>query len=169
MIWFTRHPTPIGELMLVKRSALEGIYLDGLHPPTTSWRMDARAFDDEVDQLDAYFAGERTTFDLEMAPVGTPFQTRVWNALSGIGYGETSTYGAIARRVGRATAVRAVGAANGRNPLAIVVPCHRVIGSTGALVGYAGGLATKKWLLEHEKRHRRRYTLMMGTPSCAST
>lgn len=101
-------------------------------------------------QLRAYFRGERTTFDLPLAPRGTAFQQRVWEALRAIPPGETATYGAIAARLGQPAASRAVGAANGRNPLAIVVQCHRVIGADGALTGYAGGLHRKRWLLAHE-------------------
>ncbi len=101
-------------------------------------------------QLREYFAGARTGFDLPLAPVGTAWQQRVWRALRDIPFGETATYGAIAARLDRPTASRAVGAANGRNPIAIVVPCHRVIGSDRTLTGYAGGLHRKQWLLAHE-------------------
>ena len=101
-------------------------------------------------QLRAYFADERLAFDLPLAPHGTAWQRRVWDALREIPAGETVTYGAIAARLGRPTASRAVGAATGRNPIAIVVPCHRVIGSDRALTGYAGGLHRKRWLLAHE-------------------
>ena len=101
-------------------------------------------------QLTEYFAGDRHEFDLELAPGGTPFQQAVWRALRTIPFGATCSYSDIARRIGRPTAVRAVGAANGRNPIAIVVPCHRVIGRSGALTGYAGGLDRKRRLLEHE-------------------
>jgi methylated-DNA-[protein]-cysteine S-methyltransferase len=101
-------------------------------------------------QLADYFAGARTTFDLPRGATGTPFQRRVWDALCEVPYGETATYLDIARALGDANAVRAVGAANGRNPLGIVVPCHRVVGVGGALTGYAGGLDRKRWLLRHE-------------------
>jgi len=101
-------------------------------------------------QLAAYFAGTRTTFDLPLAPRGTPFQLRVWAALRDIPFGETISYLDLARRVAGPTATRAVGAANGRNPLPIVVPCHRVIGADGSLVGFGGGIARKRWLLAHE-------------------
>ena len=103
-------------------------------------------------QLREYFAGERTEFDLPLRPAGAPFQLRVWEALLTIPYGETASYGEIAREIGHPTAVRAVGAANGRNPIGIVVPCHRVIGSDGKLTGYAGGMTAKQWLLDHEAR-----------------
>jgi methylated-DNA-[protein]-cysteine S-methyltransferase len=101
-------------------------------------------------QLDEYFAGTRESFDLPLAPEGTAFQQRVWRALLAIPYGTTCSYGELARAIGRPAASRAVGAANGKNPLAIVVPCHRVIGANGTLTGYGGGLPTKRWLLDHE-------------------
>ena len=104
-------------------------------------------------QLREYFAGTRRDFSLPLAPAGSPFQQSVWQALQTIPYGETRTYGQIAAQIGRPTACRAVGMANNRNPIAIVVPCHRVVGSTGALVGYAGGLGVKTHLLNLEKAH----------------
>jgi methylated-DNA-[protein]-cysteine S-methyltransferase len=102
-------------------------------------------------QLAEYFAGERRAFDLPLAPQGSGFQVEVWRALLRIPYGETCSYGDIARVVGRPAASRAVGAANGRNPIPIIVPCHRVIGSNGSLTGYGGGLPVKRWLLDHER------------------
>lgn len=101
-------------------------------------------------QLEEYFAGSRRDFDLPLGASGTPFQQQVWRALGTIPFGQTASYSDVARLIGRPRAVRAVGAANGRNPLAIVVPCHRVIGSDGQLTGYAGGLEVKCWLLAHE-------------------
>jgi methylated-DNA-[protein]-cysteine S-methyltransferase len=112
----------------------------------------AAPFAEAVRQLDAYFAGTLRRFDLPLAPAGTPFQREVWQALREIPYGETVSYGELARRIGRPSAVRAVGAANGQNPLSIVIPCHRVIGSDGRLVGYGGGLPAKSALLELERR-----------------
>ena len=103
-------------------------------------------------QLAEYFAGERKVFDLVLEPVGTAFQLAVWQVLRTIDYGATISYGEQARALGKPTAVRAVGAANGRNPLAIVVPCHRVVGADGRLTGYAGGVDRKAWLLNHERR-----------------
>ncbi len=103
-------------------------------------------------QLDAYFAGTRTTFDVPLAADGTAFQRTVWRALSAIGYGETISYGELARRIGAPNAVRAVGLANGRNPISIVVPCHRVIGADGSMTGYGGGLERKVFLLGLERR-----------------
>jgi methylated-DNA-[protein]-cysteine S-methyltransferase len=104
-------------------------------------------------QLEAYFAGTLRQFTLDLAPQGTPFQQAVWRALQDIPYGQTTSYGALARQLGNPKASRAVGAANGQNPLAIVIPCHRVVGSTGKLTGYAGGLDTKQALLAFERRH----------------
>jgi methylated-DNA-[protein]-cysteine S-methyltransferase len=101
-------------------------------------------------QLDAYFAGSLKTFDLPLDPKGTPFQLEVWAALREIEYGTTCSYSDIAKKIGRADAVRAVGAANGQNPIPIVIPCHRVIGASGALTGFGGGLEMKRWLLAHE-------------------
>ena len=111
---------------------------------------DAGVFYDAVEQLRAYFAGDLQNFDLKLNPQGTPFQQRAWQQLRKIPFGETITYGEQARRLGDPSACRAVGAANGQNPLGIIVPCHRVIGSTGKLTGFAGGLDAKAWLLNHE-------------------
>ncbi len=104
-------------------------------------------------QLDEYFNGTRQHFELDLAPAGTPFQQKVWHQLSTIPYGHTISYAEMARRLGDPKVIRAAGTANGRNPIAIIIPCHRVIGSHGALVGYAGGLPNKKWLLDHEMKH----------------
>jgi methylated-DNA-[protein]-cysteine S-methyltransferase len=120
--------------------------------PDPAWVESAAPFGEPIRQLKAYFAGTLRQFDLPLAPAGTPFQQTVWQALREIPYGETVSYGQLARGIGRPAAVRAVGAANGRNPLAIVVPCHRVIGSDGRLVGYGGGLPAKSMLLELERR-----------------
>jgi methylated-DNA-[protein]-cysteine S-methyltransferase len=103
-------------------------------------------------QLAEYFAGDRTSFDVPLDPVGTPFQQQAWLALRSIAYGTTISYGEQAERMGDRRKARAVGAANGRNPISIIVPCHRVVGATGSLTGFAGGTATKAWLLDHERR-----------------
>jgi methylated-DNA-[protein]-cysteine S-methyltransferase len=108
-----------------------------------------------VRQLEEYFAGERTEFDLPLDPVGTEFQQQAWQVLRTIPYGHTISYGEQAARLGDRNKSRAVGAANGRNPISIIVPCHRVVGSTGKLTGFAGGLGTKDWLLQHERRPNR--------------
>ncbi|HEX6614457.1 MAG TPA: methylated-DNA--[protein]-cysteine S-methyltransferase [Rhodanobacteraceae bacterium] len=112
-------------------------------------------------QFEEYFAGTRYAFDLPLHPHGTPFQLEVWGALLAIEYGATTSYAAVAQRIGRPNAVRAVGAANGANPLSIVVPCHRVIGSDGDLTGYGGGLPAKRWLLAHERTHAPRAILVL--------
>jgi methylated-DNA-[protein]-cysteine S-methyltransferase len=129
---------------------------DQTHPPSgrDTWVEDDTAFPEAVEQLREYFAGERTSFDLELAPVGTEFQRRVWKALEEIPYGETRSYGELAAAVGSPGAARAVGLANGRNPIGIIVPCHRVIGANGSLTGYGGGLERKHVLLELERSAR---------------
>jgi methylated-DNA-[protein]-cysteine S-methyltransferase len=146
--------SPLGPLRLHAR----GDELVAIHLPDSAFAP-ARARATRVlalarDQLDEYFAGARVAFDLPLAPDGTGFQRLVWRALLAIPFGETRSYGDVARAIGRPAASRAVGAANGRNPLAIVVPCHRVIGASGALVGYGGGLPAKRWLLDHERGAR---------------
>lgn len=147
--------SPIGELLLVgDGAAVAGIHMQGGRRPASigrGWLRAEEPFAEAREQLDSYFAGERIEFDLPLAPAGSGFQRAVWAALRDIPYGETATYGEIARRIGRPDAVRAVGAANGSNPIAIVVPCHRVIGADGALTGYAGGLERKRFLLELER------------------
>jgi methylated-DNA-[protein]-cysteine S-methyltransferase len=147
---WTTIPSPAGELLLTRvGGAVTGIWFPPHTPPTGAVRDDG-GFDDVTTQLDEYFRGERTTFDLVLAPHGSEFQRAVWAALLEIPYGETASYVDIARRIGLPTASRAVGAANGSNPLPIVVPCHRVIGASGKLTGYAGGLERKRLLLDLE-------------------
>lgn len=121
-------------------------------PDQAGWRGDDSAFPDVVDQLGAYFAGELTEFDLTYELVGTDFQRRVWAALLTIPYGETRSYGQLAAQIGSPAASRAVGLANGRNPISIIVPCHRVIGSNGSLTGYGGGIDRKRTLLDLERQ-----------------
>jgi methylated-DNA-[protein]-cysteine S-methyltransferase len=155
-VLFTRAPSPLGPLLLVGTGdALTSIWLPSGRDriePDPDWIESAQPFVEAVRQLDAYFAGRLRQFDLPLAPKGTAFQQRVWEALLDIPYGETVSYGELARRMGRPSAVRAVGAANGQNPLSIVIPCHRVIGSDGRLVGYGGGLPAKSALLALEQR-----------------
>lgn len=115
------------------------------------WKRDDALLADAVSQLGAYFAGELTRFDLPLKPAGTAFQQQVWQALTDIPYGKTASYGEIANRLNKPKAVRAVGAANGRNPIGIIIPCHRVVGANGSLTGYAGGIERKQWLLRHEQ------------------
>ncbi len=152
--------SPVGELLLVgDGAALRGLYLPGGRRPVPEregWVRDAAAFVDVERRLTEYFEGERTAFDLPLALTGTPFQLQVWRAVQGVGFGETLGYGELADRIGRPGAARAVGAANGANPLSIVVPCHRLVGSTGGLTGYSGGLAAKALLLELESGGRSR-------------
>jgi methylated-DNA-[protein]-cysteine S-methyltransferase len=151
---FTRHDTPLGTLLLAGTSeALHLISLPGdAHEasPEPEWTEDAAPFARARRQLDAYFAGRLKAFDLDLAPEGTAFQLAVWRALASIPYGTTRSYGELARRIGRPRAVRAVGLANGANPLPIVLPCHRVIGADGSLTGYGGGLEAKRLLLRLE-------------------
>ena len=118
--------------------------------PHADWEEDKTALSDEVEQLQSYLAGDRQDFDMALAPKGTDFQEAVWQALLTIPYGHTLSYGELAERIGKPTAARAVGAANGANPIGIVIPCHRVIGADGSLTGYGGGLQNKKTLLELE-------------------
>ena len=120
-------------------------------PAHDGWREDPNGFAQAVEQIGGYFAGERRTFDFPMETGGTPFRRLVYDALVHIPYGETRSYGQLATDLGCPGAARAVGHANGHNPIAIVVPCHRLVGSTGALTGYGGGLERKRWLLEHER------------------
>jgi methylated-DNA-[protein]-cysteine S-methyltransferase len=121
------------------------------HIPPERARLDDAGLAPVRAQLEQYFAGERTAFDLPLAPGGTPFRQVVWKELQRVGYGETTTYAALAARIGRPTAVRAAGAANGANPISIIIPCHRVIGSNGSLTGYGGGLGAKRFLLDLER------------------
>jgi len=145
--------SPLGELLLVgDGSSLTRLEMPPWDAPAGG-RHDPDAFPDVEAQLGAYFAGELTEFDLALAPRGSGFQLAVWAALLRIPYGETASYGEIAAELGRPDAVRAVGATNGRNPIAVIVPCHRVIGADGSLVGYGGGLPRKRLLLELEAEH----------------
>jgi methylated-DNA-[protein]-cysteine S-methyltransferase len=148
--------SPVGPLTLVAlNGTLTGLYMHQQRhrpPDETFGEPDTEPFAQATGQLEAYFAGDRTDFDLPLALAGTPFQRRVWAALQDVPYGETITYGQLADQIQQPTAARAVGLANGRNPVGIIVPCHRIIGSTGSLTGYGGGLAVKQYLLAHERR-----------------
>ncbi|MBV9820744.1 MAG: methylated-DNA--[protein]-cysteine S-methyltransferase [Actinobacteria bacterium] len=144
--------SPLGPLLLTgDGESLTGLYTDrhGRLPTDLGHRADEE-FADARDQLAEYFAGRRQSFDLPLNPRGTAFQQAVWQALREIRYGSTMSYREVAEEVGSPKAVRAVGSANSRNPISIIVPCHRVVGSDGKLVGYAGGFSAKKWLLDHE-------------------
>ena len=146
--------SPIGELLLLgDGDSLHGLYMQaGRHPVriNPAWQRDDEALAEARRQLEEYFAGERSTFDLKLHMDGTAFQRTVWHALTEIPYGETISYGELAKRIGRPDRARAVGTANGQNPIAVIVPCHRVIGANGKLVGYGGGLDNKRKLLELE-------------------
>ena len=151
--------SPVGDLRIVERGgAVSAIEFTPWRPPADGRPLGERADDHPVlaavvEQLTEYFAGDRTTFDLPVAPRGTEFQERVWAQLQRIPFGETITYGEIAGRLGQtAAASRAVGLANGRNPIPIVIPCHRVIGADGSLTGYAGGMDRKQVLLDLERQ-----------------
>ncbi len=145
--------SPLGPLTLVAvDGALGGLYMvEQRHLPALDLPRDDRALPEVKEQLAAYWARELRDFDLPLAMVGSPFQQEVWAGLRTIPYGETWSYGELATAVGRPGASRAVGLANGRNPVSVVVPCHRVVGSGGALTGYGGGLERKRWLLDHER------------------
>ncbi|GLQ88975.1 methylated-DNA--[protein]-cysteine S-methyltransferase [Dyella flagellata] len=153
-IWYDHLPTPIGKLLLVADAkGLREVWFEtGKHrkAPDAAWEHDPAKLAFARKQLEEYFAGERTSFDLPLHPIGTAFQVAVWQALAKIPYGATISYGELAQRIGQPQAMRAVGAANGRNPLPIVLPCHRVIGANGSLTGFGGGLPTKRFLLAME-------------------
>jgi len=149
---YTWMESPVGRLLLAAdEKGLRKLLFGG--KPEPGWREDPEALSETVRQLRAYFAGELHDFDLPLAPEGTPFQLRVWRELRNIPYGQTISYGELARRIGSPNSSRAVGLANGANPISIVVPCHRVIGSNGKLTGYGGGIENKERLLALEKEH----------------
>jgi methylated-DNA-[protein]-cysteine S-methyltransferase len=150
-------PSPVGDLLVLADDdqRVTGLYVDGeAGAPSIDprWSRDDAACGDALEQLEAYFGGELTTFDLDLRLEGTEFQRSVWTSLSTIPYAETISYRELAEDVGRPQASRAVGQANGRNPISIIVPCHRVIAADGTLGGYGWGLERKRWLLDHETR-----------------
>ena len=155
--------TPLGPMLLAASDlGLHGAWFsgqahfDGVAPDWIA-RPDHALLQAAAAQLDEWYAGQRRDFELPLAPLGTPFQQSVWQGLRGIGYGQTGRYGALAAQLGRAGAARAVGAATGRNPISIIIPCHRLLGSGGALTGYAGGLARKRALLAFEAGDRQAF------------
>jgi methylated-DNA-[protein]-cysteine S-methyltransferase len=154
-IFYWISPSPVGRLLLVGNSdGLQGLqFQDGAHPLDIqlAWTPSREPFHAVLEQLEEYFDGFRTRFQITLNLQGTPFQLQVWKALQRIPYARTVSYGEIARQVGHPNASRAVGAANGQNPISIIVPCHRVIGSNGKLVGYGGGLPIKTALLALEQ------------------
>lgn len=147
-----RVPSPVGELLLVTSDrAVTALHFPGFTEPKATMATRPAIAREALAQLRAYFAGELKKFDLSLEPDGgTPFQQRVWKELRRIPYGVTCSYAEIAKRIGKPKAMRAVGAANGQNPICIVIPCHRVIGADGTLTGFGGGMGRKAWLLRHE-------------------
>ncbi|MEC7779957.1 MAG: methylated-DNA--[protein]-cysteine S-methyltransferase [Pseudomonadota bacterium] len=157
MTYFATMPSPIGELTLCSNGeALTGLYFSTgskARSADPAWRRDDACLAPAVAQLQEYFAGQRSAFDLALAPPTTEFQHKVLNALLDIPYGQMRSYKDIAYAIGNPKAVRAVGTANGNNPIAIIIPCHRVVGSNGVLTGFGGGLPAKRWLLDLESQH----------------
>jgi methylated-DNA-[protein]-cysteine S-methyltransferase len=147
--------SPVGELLLTASDrGLTGLWVAGEHPVPAGGDEDAAPFEPVIAELDRYFAGERPPFDVPLDLQGTHWQLTVWSELRRIPYGDRITYRELAGRAGRPAAIRAAGHANGRNPISIIVPCHRVVGSDGSLTGYGGGLPAKRWLLDHEEATR---------------
>ena len=157
VVYYSYYASPVGDLLLASNgTALTLVsFPEGkaARQPEADWLRRNGWFDRVKHQLIAYFAGELMDFDLPLAPAGTDFQRRVWTALRTIPYGETRSYRDIAIQIGQPGAVRAVGAANGQNPLPLIVPCHRVIGADGSLAGFSGGINNKKYLLRMEQAH----------------
>ena len=155
-VYFTSFESPVGSLLLAgdRKSLRQVSFANSKHSasPRSDWKQNRAAFTEVIRQLQAYFRGELKEFDLPLAMEGTEFQLHVWHELRAIPYGETISYAQLAVRVGNPKAVRAVGLANGSNPIPIIVPCHRVIGSNGSLTGFGGGLSMKKKLLELENK-----------------
>ncbi len=155
VLLYTTVDSPIGELLLLgDGDTLHGLYMQGGRKPVaivSAWQRAEAPFAAVTAQLEEYFGGRRETFDVSLQMHGSPFEQRVWSALQEIPYGETTSYGELASRIGQPTGARAVGLANGRNPIAVIVPCHRVIGADGSLTGYGGGLERKRILLELEQ------------------
>ena len=149
---YARFESPVGDLFMIAEAEqlVEILFDSGAQEPESDWREGGRLLSRVQRQLGAYFSGRRRAFELPLAPRGTPFQRKVWRQLERIPYGATRSYAQLAKKVGKPTAFRAVGAANGQNPIPIVIPCHRVVGSDGTLTGFGGGLEMKRFLLEHE-------------------
>jgi len=155
--YYTVMESPVGDITLISDAdSLCAIYWPNQKPDSKKFpeleKKDSKVLRSAIKQLSSYFKGKRKEFDLPLRPLGTEFQEQVWQALTTIGYGETVSYGDIANHIKNPKAVRAVGAAIGRNPISIIIPCHRVIGSNGKLTGFAGGLSTKEFLLNLENR-----------------
>lgn len=157
-MYYCYFESPVGRLLLAGRAELESLHFPRgktRKEPETDWIYNEAIFLAAIDQLGAYFKGERTGFDLELNVQGTDFQKRVWQELVRIPYGETISYGELAKRIGNPKASRAVGMANGKNPISIIIPCHRVIGKNGSLTGFGGGIEVKKKLLDLEKKTKK--------------
>ena len=156
-IFYSSIKSPIGEIIITaEEQGIRSIYSpthETLIAQNDKYKRDVAKLCDAADQLRAYFAGELQEFSLTLNPQGTPFFKHVWKQLELIPYGTTISYGELAKKIGKPTASRAVGMANGRNPISFVIPCHRVIGQDGSLTGYGGGLKLKRWLIEFEKNH----------------
>ncbi len=150
--------SPLGKLLLTGNDSLESLHFPmgtTRIEPKKDWVYNEAKFSDVINQLDAYFKGGLQQFELKLNPIGTPFQNKVWQQLLQIPYGETISYGELANRIGNPNASRAVGMANGKNPISIIIPCHRVIGKDGSLTGFGGGIEIKKKLLELEQQNKR--------------
>jgi methylated-DNA-[protein]-cysteine S-methyltransferase len=158
LVFYTTMESPVGPLLLAgDERGLRRVSFENSKrttPPEPDWKQDGGTFTEVIRQLHAYFCGELKDFDLSLSLEGTEFQLRVWRSLRTIPYGETISYGQLAQRISKPKAVRAVGLANGCNPIPIIIPCHRVIGSDGSLTGFGGGLPNKKKLLALESRQR---------------
>lgn len=176
---YTTIDSPVGPLFVQGDGTfVTGLYLQnhrGWRGPEAAWTQSDEPFAAIRTQLAEYFAGDRQQFDVPIQLAGTPFQQTVWQELTRIPFGETISYAELARRVGKPSASRAVGSANGRNPVSIIVPCHRVVGATGKLTGYGGGIENKRWLLDWERQAsglwssaQRRFSGMLGTCSTSS-
>ena len=158
-MYYCYFESPLGKLLLAGNKLLESLHFPlgkTRVEPEKDWIYSKEKFMEALFQLEAYFKGELTRFDLELNVSGTDFQKKVWQELVKIPYGETISYAELAKRIGNPNASRAVGMANGKNPISIIVPCHRVIGKNGSLTGFGGGLEVKKNLLEFEKRNKKR-------------
>ncbi|RLC05488.1 MAG: cysteine methyltransferase [Deltaproteobacteria bacterium] len=157
-MYYCYFKAPLGRLLLTGNDLLESLHFPQgktRKEPETDWVYKEKLFSGAMEQLEAYFKGELTQFDLELNAQGTQFQKMVWQELVKIPYGEIISYSELAKRIGNPNASRAVGMANGKNPISIIIPCHRVIGKNGSLTGFGGGLEVKKNLLEFEKRNKK--------------
>ena len=157
MTYFTLFPSPVGDLRLTSDgAALTGLWLSPQNPKDSHWERadDLAIFDSAKAWLTGYFAGNPGVVEFPLSPAGTAFQRRVWEILLTIPYGQTTTYGAIARQLGETMSAQAVGQAVGKNPISIIIPCHRCVGAKGQLTGYAGGIENKQWLLRHEEENK---------------